>query len=145
MSDFFHQVTATISAPCCRLVFPLVLLLLAACLPILPDSVVSPAGSYRVQTPIRFNLMRRDFLLHVPPGYRGDQPQPLLLVMHGAFSTATQSERETGFSALADRQVFSSPIPRGLAFSAFSSIGMPGIAAARRPLTKLTISPLSLP
>jgi polyhydroxybutyrate depolymerase len=72
-----------------------------------------------VNTPIRFNLLQRDFLLHVPPGYHGDSPLPLLLVMHGAFSTAVQTERETGFSALADRENFLVAYPEGIGLFGF--------------------------
>lgn len=103
-----------------RFIAPLVLiLLLPACLPALPDSAEPPSGSYRVNTPIRFNLLHRDFLLHVPPGYHGDSPLPLLLVMHGAFSTAVQTERETGFSALADREDFLVAYPEGIGLFGF--------------------------
>jgi len=95
-------------------------LLLASCLPGLPDLPQSPPpGNYRVNTPIRFNLSQRDFLLHVPQGYRGGVPLPLLLVMHGAFSTAVQTERETGFSALADREGFLVAYPEGIGVFGF--------------------------
>lgn len=103
-----------------RVLAPLAfLLLLPACLPTLPDAGVPSSGSYRVNTPIRFNLLQRDFLLHVPPGYHGDKPLPMLLVMHGAFSTAVQTERETGFSALADREGFLVAYPEGIGLFGF--------------------------
>lgn len=97
-----------------RNLFCLLPLALTACLPGLPESPIPPSGNYRVPTEVRFNLMRRNFLLHVPAGYQGDQPLPLLLVMHGAFSTGAETERETGFSDLGDREGVLVAYPEGI-------------------------------
>ncbi|OGR29509.1 MAG: hypothetical protein A2005_06195 [Desulfuromonadales bacterium GWC2_61_20] len=105
---------ARVAAGHLRKPFFLLALFLASCLPGLPDSPTLPSGNYRVPTGVRFNLLRRDFLLHVPAGYRGDRPLPLLLVMHGAFSTGAETEVETGFSILADREGFLVAYPEGI-------------------------------
>jgi len=92
----------------------LTLLGLAACLPSLPDTELPSAGTYRVATGIRYHLAARDFLLHIPPAIRGNQPLPLVVVLHGAFSTAAQTETESGFSGLADKECFLVAYPEGI-------------------------------
>lgn len=90
------------------------LLLLAGCLPSLPGTLEPPAGTYRVSTGITYHLAQRNFLLHVPPDYRADTPLPLVVVIHGAFSTGRQTESETGFSSLADKERFLVAYPEGI-------------------------------
>lgn len=87
---------------------------LSGCTPALPDTPYPASDTYRVPTAIRFNLARRNFFLHVPPGIAPDEPLPLVVVLHGAFSTALQTEAETGFSALADRENFFVAYPEGI-------------------------------
>jgi len=84
-------------------------MLSGACLPVLPHHGMPSPDTYRVTTDVRFHLARREFLLHVPPV----PPRALVVVLHGAFSTARQTERETGFSALADREGFLVAYPEG--------------------------------
>ncbi len=48
----------------------------------------------------------RQYLMHIPPSYRGDSPVPLVMVLHGGMGNAERMERQTGFSALADREGF---------------------------------------
>jgi polyhydroxybutyrate depolymerase len=108
-----------------------VMLLLAGCIATLPEISNPPNVSYRVSTSITYNLSDRTFLLHVPPDYTTKTPLQLVVVLHGAFSSAGQTETETGFSALADTECFLVAYPEGSGFSACFSIGMPAIAAVR--------------
>lgn len=91
-----------------------VLLLLTACLPILPGIPEPPAGTYSVSTGTIYRFSHRNFLIHIPPGYRAATPLPLVVVLHGAFSTGRQTESETGFSALADKERFLVAYPEGI-------------------------------
>jgi polyhydroxybutyrate depolymerase len=93
----------------------LVLALLAAgCAPSLRGLPDPPPGTYRVPVDTTYWLAHRKFLLHVPPGYRADDPLPLVVVLHGAFSTGGQTETETGFSDLADAERFLVAYPEGI-------------------------------
>ena len=88
--------------------------LMIGCMATLPDIAEPPAGSYRVPTSMTYNLSDRTFLLHVPPDYSSKTPLPLVVVIHGAFSTANQTEKETGFSSLADSERFLVAYPEGI-------------------------------
>jgi len=91
-----------------------VLLLLSGCIATLPKMAEPPAGSYRVSTNTTYNLSDRTFILHVPPNYTSKTPLPLVVVLHGAFSTGSQTESETGFSVLADSERFLVAYPEGI-------------------------------
>lgn len=84
-----------------------------------PENQPPKTGTYRVPTSIRFNLSNRDFLLHVPPETEPDKPLPLVVVLHGAFNTARQTEKETGFSARADEEKFIVVYPEGIGIFGF--------------------------
>jgi polyhydroxybutyrate depolymerase len=91
------------------------LLLMAGCLPRLPGGTQDPpAGTYRVSTATTYHLAHRSFLLHVPNNYSVNTPLPLVVVIHGAFSTGRQTESETGFSTLADKERFLVVYPEGI-------------------------------
>lgn len=91
----------------------LILPFLNGCTPLLPKEDVPPVGTYRLSTDLRYQLSRREFLLHIPPGYGAD-PLPLVIVLHGAFSTGRQTEAESGFSQLADAENFFVVYPEGI-------------------------------
>jgi len=93
---------------------PLLPLLLYGCLRPLPSPLPPEGGTYTVHTTIRYQMLRRDFLLHIPPGDDPQTPLPLVVVLHGAFSTAAQTEQESGFSELADRENFLVAYPEGI-------------------------------
>lgn len=90
------------------------LLLVPGCKASLPEIPDPPAGTYRMSTETTYNAFRRKFLLHVPPNYRHYKPLPLVIVIHGAFSTGKKTEIETGFSALADEKRFLVAYPEGI-------------------------------
>lgn len=56
---------------------------------------------------------KRNFLLHVPPGYDGKTPLPLVLVLHARGSSA-QAARMLGFSRKADTAKFFVVYPEAL-------------------------------
>jgi polyhydroxybutyrate depolymerase len=96
------------------LFFMPVLLLLNGCQASLPAIPEPPAGTYRVSTDTTYNMSNRTFLVHVPPEYHPKTPLPLVVVVHGAFSTGSQTEIETGFSTLADSEHFLVAYPEGI-------------------------------
>jgi polyhydroxybutyrate depolymerase len=93
----------------------LILAMLASgCAPSLRALPNPPQGTYRVPVETTYRLAHRKFLLHVPPGYREEVPWPLVVVLHGAFSSGGQTETETGFSDLADTGRFLVAYPEGI-------------------------------
>jgi polyhydroxybutyrate depolymerase len=54
----------------------------------------------------------RSYLLHVPTA--GSEPRPLVLAMHGYTLNATEHERTTGLSEIADREGFVVVYPEGI-------------------------------
>jgi polyhydroxybutyrate depolymerase len=81
----------------------------------------NPAGaeSYDPGTHKRFLDQRvlgfyRSYLIHVPKNYNRAEARPLVVALHGAFSTAEEMEQETGLSDLADREGFLVGYPNGI-------------------------------
>lgn len=70
-------------------------------------------GTYKRKTDIKFNGLSRSYLLHIPETMPPNG-WPLVVVLHGAFSTAKEMERQSGFSALADQEGFSVAYPNGI-------------------------------
>ncbi|MGM0403164.1 MAG: extracellular catalytic domain type 1 short-chain-length polyhydroxyalkanoate depolymerase [Thermodesulfobacteriota bacterium] len=56
----------------------------------------------------------RTYRLHIPEGYANEKPVPLVLALHGAFSSGRKMERFSGFSALADKEGFIMVYPDGI-------------------------------
>jgi len=71
------------------------------------------AGTYKCATDVRFNLVARSYLLHVPAN-APEGKWPLVVVVHGAFNTARRMEEQTGFSSLADEKGFCVAYPNGI-------------------------------
>ena len=93
---------------------------LYGCMPRLPDSgAVQGPRTYRVPTDIRTGDFKRDYLVHLPPGYDGRQKLPMVVVVHGAFDTGKGMEKFSGFSALADRENFIVLYPNGIGILGF--------------------------
>jgi polyhydroxybutyrate depolymerase len=57
--------------------------------------------------------LERTYLVHLPPGYNGKTPLPLVLVLHGATESPENVERLSGMSEKADRENFIAVYPRG--------------------------------
>lgn len=80
--------------------------------PSLP-STGAKAGTWRIEAGTQKNGAQRSYRLHIPAGYRTDREYPLVVVLHGAFSTAREMEDWTGWSTLADREGFLVAYPEG--------------------------------
>lgn len=89
-------------------------MLMAACMPGLPRERVKGPQTYKVKIDFETAGFERNCHMHVPPAYDGRKPLPLLIVIHGAFDTATGIEKDSGFSALADREGFLVMYPNGI-------------------------------
>jgi polyhydroxybutyrate depolymerase len=79
------------------------------CIPIL----LSGCATSQHKTDQRINGMRRTYHLHLP-STSDPEPRPLVIALHGAFSTARQMESETQLSRLADRKNFIIAYPNGM-------------------------------
>ena len=55
-------------------------------------------GTHKVLVDQRVSGIRRSYYVHVPAGDDGTTPLPVVVALHGAFSTARKFERESGFS-----------------------------------------------
>jgi polyhydroxybutyrate depolymerase len=71
-------------------------------------------GTHKVLVDQRVSGIRRSYYIHVPAGDDGTTPLPVVVALHGAFSTARKFERESGFSLLADRERFLVVYPQGI-------------------------------
>jgi polyhydroxybutyrate depolymerase len=58
----------------------------------------------------------REYVVHVPAGYAGMVPTPLVLYFHGAGGNAVGADADSGWSQLADRDRFLVVYPQGLPF-----------------------------
>lgn len=89
------------------------LMLLTSCSVTLPETVIPASRTYKRKLDIRANGFRRNYLIHIPQGCQPYKPVPLLIVLHGGFSTAKEMEKQTGFSDVADRENFIVVYPNG--------------------------------
>jgi len=71
-------------------------------------------GTHKRKLDLRVLGFHRSYLIHVPKNYDRAEPRPLVVALHGAFSTAEEMEEETGFSELADREGFLVAYPNGI-------------------------------
>ena len=55
----------------------------------------------------------RSMLVHVPAGYDGNRPLPLLFLLHGSTATGAEMLRGSGLTATSDRHVFLLAAPDG--------------------------------
>ena len=91
----------------------LLVLLLGACSTTLPARGPVAPGTYHLNLDKDAKDWSRSALVHVPPRL-ADAPVPLLVALHGAFSTGAKMAEETGFSRLADRAGFIVAYPQGI-------------------------------
>jgi len=83
------------------------------CAATLPAIGAPEPGTYQKKLNIRVLGARRGYLLHIPRGLDPRRASPLVIVLHGAFSTPGKIEKESGFSDLADRENFLAAYPEG--------------------------------
>lgn len=55
--------------------------------------------------------LNRHYIVHVPPGYDGKKPLPIVIMFHGGGGTARGVMRETGWAQKADTGVFLAVFP----------------------------------
>jgi polyhydroxybutyrate depolymerase len=58
--------------------------------------------------------MTRNYILHVPPGYTGDEPVPLLVDWHPLTQSAQFQRTSSGYAQVADREGFIVAYPDGI-------------------------------
>ena len=78
----------------------ILIIFVTACARTLPIKGVPEAGSYDQELELVANGFKRTYRIHVPPGYDGKTPLPLVVVIHGAFDTAEGMETFSGFSKI---------------------------------------------
>lgn len=83
------------------------------CTATLPREGPPGTGTYRINLDTAVMGAKRYYLLHIPSRSDPGNKAPLVLVVHGAFSTPKQIEEQSGFSELADREGFLTAYPSG--------------------------------
>ncbi len=78
-----------------------------------PTTVIQPGTSD--QTLESGGLTRR-YTLHIPPGYDGKTPLPLVVSLHGFAGSSFDQQFWTGWNAIADREHFIAVYPNGTGF-----------------------------
>ncbi len=71
-------------------------------------------GTHKRELDLRVLGFHRSYLIHVPKNFNRAEARPLVVALHGAFSTAEEMEQETGLSDLADREGFLVVYPNGI-------------------------------
>lgn len=72
-------------------------------MPPLP-SKIEHSGDYSAT--ITVGGQKRDFIVHVPPGYDPSKPVPMVLALHGLNGSAQQFEQQSGFNQESDKGHF---------------------------------------
>jgi polyhydroxybutyrate depolymerase len=85
---------------------------LAALVMVRPEPMALDRPDGTVRRTLVVDGRQRSYLVHAPTGRDGRMP--VVLVFHGGGSTALAMERESGFSALADREGFIAVYPEGV-------------------------------
>ena len=71
-------------------------------------------GTHNRKLDLRVLGFQRSYLIHIPKNYNRAEARPLVVALHGAFSTADEMEEETGFSELADKEGSLVVYPNGI-------------------------------
>lgn len=74
----------------------------------------TPDQSVVKKTNLRLKGLRRSYRLYIPKEEQSEPPRPLVVVIHGAFSTAKETEQISGFSRLAEEEDFLVAYPNGM-------------------------------
>jgi len=92
--------------------FAIAIVLLFACASglLLRRAIASTSANFST---IDVNGRTREYILHVPPTYKGKSAVPLVIVLHGAIQGAASAERMSGMSELADKESFIAVYPNG--------------------------------
>ncbi len=76
-------------------------------------TAVTPLTPGNHSRTLQFDGRTRSWLVHVPPGYDGKQPVPVVLALHGGGSNADQLARVCGLNEKADQAGFLVVYPNG--------------------------------
>lgn len=63
---------------------------------------------------IRAGRLERRYTVHVPPGYDGKKPVPVVVMLHGGGGTSRAAAFETGWGAKADEKGFLAVFPNAM-------------------------------
>ena len=102
------------SSPSLHIWLVLFIVTALGCASTTPEKNLRPGKTYTKKMEHRIGGFRRSYRFHVPTGYSQKKKWPLVVVLHGAFSTAREMEKETGFSLLADQEGFVVLYPNGM-------------------------------
>lgn len=97
-----------------RILTALAALALCACASLPPADELENGSTYLVAVDAGTDGLPRTYRVHIPRAYRPGESTPLVVVVHGAFSTSGEMEEQSGFSALADEQGFLVAYPDGI-------------------------------
>jgi polyhydroxybutyrate depolymerase len=89
---------------------------MTGCAASLPDRPTPEPGTYIQRLGQRVGGFRRQYRVHIPPAYDGRTELPLVVVLHGAFSTSRSIARRSGFTRLSDTEGFLVIYPDGYGF-----------------------------
>jgi polyhydroxybutyrate depolymerase len=57
---------------------------------------------------------KREYIIHLPPGYKKEEPLPMVMVFHGGGGNSRQIQRYMGMDAIADCENFIAVYPNGI-------------------------------
>lgn len=98
----------------CVLLMFIFAMTLSGCATTFPRMSGKNTNTYKASVDIRYNGVKRTYLVHLPPGYDARHPLPMIVVLHGAFGNAKSLEKISGFSDLADQKNFIVLYPNGV-------------------------------
>lgn len=81
---------------------------------------------------IQVGDLERTYWLHVPPNLPKDQPVPLVFCFHGGQGTGLRMTKDSGFSALSDKEGFIVVYPEGVGKSWNDGRGEAGIESQKK-------------
>ena len=84
-----------------------------SCRATLPQPGSSAPVTQKKVLNIKVKGSRRSYLVRIPGNYMAEEAYPLVVVLHGAFSTAAKVQKQAGFDRLADRERFIVAYPNG--------------------------------
>jgi len=90
-------------------------MLTVACATPVPTGGRTVRADYERELDLRVFGLRRSYRVHLPPAYDGRRALPLVVAVHGAFSSPTRFASRTGFDRIADEAGFVVAYPAGFA------------------------------
>jgi len=78
-----------------------------------PFTLFNSSANPTVEEYLFYGGWERTYYVHVPLGYNGSTPVPLVIMLHGARGSGLEAEAQTGWSDLADSNDFIVAYPDG--------------------------------